>query len=142
MTSDVKTKQGVGASLLRKEDDRYMRGRGQYVADVKLPGMKDVAFLRSPLAHARINNIVVPEHLKDRTYCWDDMDGVKAIRATTSLPGFKASEQPPLATGKVRQVGELVAMCIGGTTRGRRYDGCPTIRIRSRPRRMGQQHIP
>lgn len=113
MTSDVKTKQGVGASLLRKEDDRYMRGRGQYVADVKLPGMKDVAFLRSPLAHARINNIVVPEHLKDRTYCWDDMDGVKAIRATTSLPGFKASEQPPLATGKVRQVGELVAMCIG-----------------------------
>ena len=35
--------QGVGKSVLRKEDDRYLRGRGQFVADIKLPGMKDVA---------------------------------------------------------------------------------------------------
>ncbi len=52
---------GVGARVPRKEDDRYLRGRGQYVADIKLAGMKDVAFLRSPLAHARIRDIHIPE---------------------------------------------------------------------------------
>ena len=53
--------QGVGARLLRKEDDRFMRGRGQYVADIRLAGLQDVAFVRSPLAHARIRAIRVPE---------------------------------------------------------------------------------
>ena len=42
------TEQGVGARLLRKEDDRLMRGRGQFVADLRFAGMKDVAFVRSP----------------------------------------------------------------------------------------------
>ena len=46
--------QGVGARLPRKEDDRLMRGRGQFVADIRLAGLQDVAFVRSPLAHARI----------------------------------------------------------------------------------------
>ena len=41
--------------------------------------------------------------------------GVKPIRAVSGLPGFKISEQPVLATGKVRQVGELVAMCVAPT---------------------------
>ena len=48
------TGQGVGARLPRKEDDRLMRGRGQYVADIRLSGLQDVAFVRSPLAHARM----------------------------------------------------------------------------------------
>ena len=55
------TKQGVGASLPRREDDRFLRGRGQYVADIRLAGMKDVAFVRSPLAHANVGEIRVPE---------------------------------------------------------------------------------
>ena len=46
--------QGVGASVKRKEDDRFLRGRGQYVGDIRLAGMKDVAFVRSPLAHAKL----------------------------------------------------------------------------------------
>ncbi|MEL4402952.1 hypothetical protein AAEJ42_22200, partial [Shewanella algae] len=41
--------------------------------------------------------------------------GVKAIRADTSLPGFKSSVQPALATGKVRYVGELIALCAAAT---------------------------
>ena len=53
--------EGVGARLPRKEDDRLMRGRGQYVGDLRLPGLQDVAFVRSPLAHARIRAIHVPE---------------------------------------------------------------------------------
>ncbi|WP_183395685.1 xanthine dehydrogenase family protein molybdopterin-binding subunit [Hansschlegelia beijingensis] len=92
-----------------------MRGRGQYVADVRLPGMQDVAFVRSPLAHARIRGISVPPELRDRVFIASDLDGVKPIRAVSGLAGFKPSEQPPLARDKVRQVGELVAMCVAPT---------------------------
>lgn len=115
MKSHDKSGKGVGARLPRKEDDRYMRGRGEFVADIRLAGMKDVAFLRSPLAHAKLNCVSIPEHLRGRVFTHDDMSGVRAIRAETGLPGFKASEQPVLATGKVRHVGELVAMCLGAT---------------------------
>ena len=109
------TEQGVGARLLRKEDDRLMRGRGEFVADIRLAGMRDVAFVRSPLAHARIRGISIPPQYKDSVFTAADLDGVKPIRAVSGLPGFKISEQPVLATDKVRQVGELVAMCVGRT---------------------------
>jgi aerobic carbon-monoxide dehydrogenase large subunit len=112
---DSKTPQGVGARLPRKQDERLMRGLGQYVGDIRLPGMQDVAFVRSPLAHARIRGIDIPEAVRDRVFTAADLDGVKAIRAVSGLPGFKVSEQPPLATGKVRHVGELVAMCVAPT---------------------------
>ncbi|MFG1235996.1 xanthine dehydrogenase family protein molybdopterin-binding subunit [Xanthobacter autotrophicus DSM 597] len=113
--SEPGTKEGVGARLPRKEDDRLMRGRGQFIADIRLAGMQDVAFVRSPLAHARIRAIHVPEDLKGRVFTAADLDGVKPIRAVSGLPGFKVSEQPVLATGKVRQVGELIAMCVADT---------------------------
>lgn len=103
---------GVGARVPRREDDRYMRGRGQYIGDIKLAGMKDVAFLRSPVAHGRIRAINVPDEYRSRVTIAADMEGVKAIRAVTALPGFKVSEQPALASGKVRYVGELIAMCL------------------------------
>jgi carbon-monoxide dehydrogenase large subunit len=51
---------GIGASALRKEDDRFLRGRGQYVGDVRLAGMRDVAFVRSPTAHARLTHVHIP----------------------------------------------------------------------------------
>ena len=49
--------QGLGASRLRKEDARFIRGRGTYVDDIKLPGMLFGAMVRSPYAHARIKSI-------------------------------------------------------------------------------------
>jgi carbon-monoxide dehydrogenase large subunit len=107
--------QGVGARLPRKEDDRFLRGRGQYVADIRLAGLQDVAFVRSPLAHARIKAIHVPERFADAVFTASDLAGIKPIRAVSGLPGFKISEQPVLATGKVRHVGELVAMCVAPT---------------------------
>ena len=106
------TWQGVGARILRKEDDRLMRGRGAFVADLRFAGMKDVAFVRSPLAHGRIRAIAVPEAFKDAVFTAADLDGVKPIRAASGLRGFKVSDQPSLATDKVRYVGELVAMCV------------------------------
>jgi carbon-monoxide dehydrogenase large subunit len=107
--------QGIGARLIRKEDDRFLRGRGQYVADIRLAGLQDIAFVRSPLAHARITAIGVPERYRDAVFTAADLIGVKPIRAVSGLPGFKISEQPVLATGKVRHVGELVAMCVAPT---------------------------
>ena len=110
------TKQGVGASLPRREDDRFLRGRGQYVADIRLPGLKDVAFVRSPLAHARVGEIRVPEPYRGKVFTAADIrDSVKPIVAVSALPGFKRSEQPVLAFEKVRQVGEMLAMCVGDT---------------------------
>lgn len=105
-------KQGVGVSMLRKEDDRLLRGRGQFVGDVRLQGMKDVAFVRSPVAHARVKGVHVPDELRDCVVTAADLEGVKPIRAVSGLAGFKPSDQPVLAHDKVRQVGELLAMCV------------------------------
>ncbi len=49
--------QGMGTSRLRKEDARFIRGKGTYVDDIKLPGMLFGAIVRSPYAHARIKSI-------------------------------------------------------------------------------------
>src|SRR6185503_15767794 len=109
------SEQGIGASMLRKEDDRLLRGRGQFVADLRLAGMRDVAFVRSPAAHANIRDIVVPSTAHGAVFTAKDLVGVKPIRAVSALSGFKISEQPALASGKVRHVGELVAMCVAST---------------------------
>ena len=111
----AKKEQGVGARLRRKEDDRLLRGRGQFVADLHFAGMKDVAFVRSPVAHARVRDIRIPGAHKNKVFTLADLAGVKPIRAVSGLRGFKPSEQPPLAADKVRHVGELVAMCVAPT---------------------------
>ncbi len=102
---------GVGARLPRKEDKRFLKGQGEYVANIRINGMLDVAFVRSPMAHARIKGI----RKLPGVFTAEDLKGVLPIRANSSLKGFKSSDQPILATGKVRQVGELVAMCVAPT---------------------------
>lgn len=103
---------GIGASALRKEDDRFLRGRGQYVADFRLAGMREVAFVRSPVAHARLREVVVPEQFRNAVYTAKDLAGVKPIVSAPTLKGFKSSSEPILAVDKLRFVGEMVAMCV------------------------------
>ncbi|MBU2089165.1 MAG: xanthine dehydrogenase family protein molybdopterin-binding subunit [Alphaproteobacteria bacterium] len=103
---------GVGARLLRREDDRYLRGRGRFIADMRLPGMLEMAFVRSPLAHARIRGVTKPAEGGASVFTIDDLTGVKGISANSGLPGFRSSTQPVLAQGKVRHVGEPVAACL------------------------------
>ena len=105
------TDKGVGARLPRKEDARFLRGQGEYVANLRLSGMLDVAFVRSPMAHARIKGITKLPGV----FTAEDLAGVEPIRAHTTLKGFKKSEQYVLAKDKVRQVGELIAMCVAPT---------------------------
>ncbi len=109
------TKTGIGASVARKEDSRFLHGRGQFVGDIKLAGMLDAAFVRSPVAHGRIVSIDVPEQFHGSVFMAKDLTGLKTIRANSGLKGFKLSEQPTLASDKVRLVGELLAVCVGGS---------------------------
>ena len=109
------TGKGVGARLPRKEDQRFLQGRGEYVGNIRVAGMLDVAFVRSPMAHARILGIRKPAGHEAMVFAAADLVGVEPIRAVCGLKGFKASEQPVLASGKVRHVGELVAMCVAAT---------------------------
>ena len=107
--------QGVGASVLRKEDDRFLRGRGQYVADFRFPNSREVAFVRSTVAHGRIRKIHIPDEHRNAVFTASDLADVKPIRAATALSGFKHSSEPILALDKVRYVGELVAICVAGS---------------------------
>ena len=106
---------GVGASVTRKEDDRFLRGRGQYVGDFRIAGMREVAFVRSPIAHARLKRINIPSQFRDAVYTANDLTNVNPIVSAPPLKGFKRSSEYVLATDKVRYVGEIVAMCIADT---------------------------
>ena len=105
-------KGGIGKRLLRKEDDRFLHGRGKYVSDIALPGMLHAAFLRSPHAHARIKSTHKPPGHELRVFFAADLEGVKPIRSSPNFPGFKGADFPVLAVGKVRYAGEAVAMAV------------------------------
>jgi carbon-monoxide dehydrogenase large subunit len=109
---------GIGASVLRKEDDRFLRGRGQYVGDVRMAGTREVAFVRSPVAHARLASIRIPEEFRHCVFTARHLTGVKPIISAPPLKGFKSSVEPVLATDKVRYVGEMIAMCVAATRAG------------------------
>ena len=49
--------EGIGASVVRKEDRRFITGKGRYVDDIKLMGMTHAQFIRSPHAHAKVKSI-------------------------------------------------------------------------------------
>ena len=115
MAEHGKPGQGIGARVLRKEDSRHLHGRGQYVSDMVLPGQREVAFLRSPIAHGRIRGIAKPAGSEGRVFVREDLVGAKDIVAVSTLPSYRISAQPPLAHGKVRFVGEPVVMCVAKT---------------------------
>lgn len=111
----VNAAKGVGARLPRKEDERFLRGKGQYVANLRLVDMLEVAFVRSQVAHARVTGVRKPAGHEDAVFTMADLDGVRPIVANSGLAGFRASAQFPLAQDKVRHVGEAIAMCVAAT---------------------------
>jgi aerobic carbon-monoxide dehydrogenase large subunit len=117
----------VGRSAPRREDGRLLLGRGRFVADLQLPGMLHVAFARSARAHARIRGVRTERALA--------MPGVVAILTGADLApqlapiagmqqrppkawrkavehDLEIPDQPILATGKVRHVGEAIAVVV------------------------------
>jgi carbon-monoxide dehydrogenase large subunit len=101
--------QGIGARVLRKEDARHLLGKGNFVADISMPGLCEVAFLRSPVAHATIGHINIPEQHASSIFTRPMLDALD-ITADSTLPTYQPSAQPPLAHQKVRFVGEPVVM--------------------------------
>ncbi len=106
---------GVGASMLRKEDARHLRGRGQFVSDVRIPGTAEVVFVRSPHAHARIRSISAPPNVRKQIFTAADLPRMQPIRIVSHAAGAKSPAWPPLATDKVRYVGEAIAACVAPT---------------------------
>ncbi|MEV6491009.1 aerobic carbon-monoxide dehydrogenase large subunit, partial [Actinoplanes sp. NPDC051633] len=98
--------------MLRKEDPRFVRGRGRFVDDVQLPGMLHLAILRSPFAHARIVSI--------DTTAASAAPGVRAVVTGAALadqnlawmPTLSGDVQAVLATDKVRFQGQEVAFVV------------------------------
>jgi carbon-monoxide dehydrogenase large subunit len=118
--------EGIGASVRRKEDLRFLSGRGQYTDDINRPGQTHAYMLRSPHAHAAIRSIDLAQARA--------MPGVLAIftgadLAAENIGGIPCGWQihnkdgspmaepmhPALAIGKVRHVGDQVAVVIAET---------------------------
>jgi carbon-monoxide dehydrogenase large subunit len=124
----------TGASIKRSEDPRILTGAGRYVDDIKLPGMLHAAFVRSPLAHARVLSVDVsaaralpgvvaaftgPE-LEAMT-----VPGPDAVMAMMSGEG-PTPEFTLLATDKVRFVGDPVVVVVA-ESRYLAEDGCELV---------------
>ena len=105
----------VGARVARREDPRLLTGQGSYVDDHRPARMLYAAFLRSPHAHARIRRLDVSAALElpgvAAVLTGEDIARAsKPVRAASKTPNVKTTSYPPLALGKVRHVGEAVAM--------------------------------
>ena len=114
----------IGQEVKRVEDHALITGRGQYVDDLRLPGLLHLALVRSPYGHAKINRVDVSAAA--------NADGVVSVftgadlaEQLGSLPagwlldeettGMKAPEHPPLAIEKVRYVGDAVAAVVANS---------------------------
>jgi carbon-monoxide dehydrogenase large subunit len=108
----------VGARIRRKEDPRFITGRGQYTDDVKVQGTLHVAFVRSPHAHARIRGVDLAAARTQpgvvAVYTGKDLadGGVNGIPVGWLLPGLTPSNHHAIAVEKVHYVGEAVAVIV------------------------------
>src|SRR6185436_11872799 len=108
----------IGTPMERREDLRFLRGRGEYVDDLTVDGLLHAAILRSQVAHGRIVSLDVAAAKKrpgvHAVITANDMPGGPPIipMRLQPLPEFKPYEQPVLAHDKVRYVGEPVAVVL------------------------------
>ena len=130
---------GVGAAVRRKEDLRFITGRGQYVDDINRPGQAHAWFLRSPHAHAAIKTIDtsaaagmpgVLAILTGEDLAQDSVGGLICGWMVHSKDGspMNAGAHPALAQGKVRYVGDHVAVVIAETL-GEARDAAEKINV-------------
>ena len=115
--------EGIGASVVRKEDKRFITGKGRYVDDIKLVGMTHAHFVRSPHAHARVKGIDISAAeampgviavLTGRQLVDDKIGNLICGWAITSKDGspMKMGAWPAMAPEIVRFVGQAVAVVI------------------------------
>ncbi|MCC7369243.1 MAG: xanthine dehydrogenase family protein molybdopterin-binding subunit [Chloroflexi bacterium] len=124
MATSIKTPRMLGQPIKRREDPRLITGAGQYLDDLSFPGMLHMVAVRSPYGHARVNGIDASEALK--------LPGVVAVLTARDIEGATTGPMPyefgwqpfedvndfargPLATDKVRYVGDPVAVVVAET---------------------------
>ncbi|MGH7388433.1 MAG: xanthine dehydrogenase family protein molybdopterin-binding subunit [Candidatus Rokuibacteriota bacterium] len=131
-----------GRSIKRREDPRFITGRGQYVDDLKLPGMTYAAFVRSPHSHARIRGIDVgPARAHPgvvAVFTGKDMTGVNSLpcgwdlRKAKNIPGVVQDlamvPHMPLTGDVARHVGDPVAVVIADS-QGAAVDAAEKVRV-------------
>jgi carbon-monoxide dehydrogenase large subunit len=123
---------GIGHSVKRKEDPRFLRGRGNYIDDIKLPGMVYMDIVRSPYAHARIKNIDASAALK--------IPGVAAVVTGKDLeaaglawmPTLMSDTQMVLPTDHVVYQSQEVAVVVAAT-RYAAADGVAAVEVEYEP---------
>lgn len=108
-----------GSGIKRREDPRLVTGKATYTDDVKLPGLLYAAVLRSTYAHARLKNVDVVKAKKAlgvvAVYTGADVkDKLNTVPCAWNVPNcdLKVPPHPPLATEKVRYVGDGIAMVV------------------------------
>jgi aerobic carbon-monoxide dehydrogenase large subunit len=133
MSTDAKPRHAIGHAIKRKEDPRFVQGKGRYVDDVTLPGMLYLSLVRSPYPHAEIKRIDISDALK--------IPGVKAVITGADLeaaglgwlPTFHGfDKQMVLAIGKVLfQYQEVAA--VFAETRAAAADGAEAVQVEYEP---------
>jgi aerobic carbon-monoxide dehydrogenase large subunit len=102
----------IGASMLRKEDARHLHGRGMFIADIAMPGVQDIAFVRSQMASALVRRVTKPSDGAARVFTLTDIGPINVLEAGPELAAHRHSPYPPLADGRVRFVGQPIAACV------------------------------
>ena len=134
--AEILAERYTGASIKRSEDPRILTGAGRYVDDIKLPGMLHAAFVRSPLAHARVLSVDVSaaRELPGVVAAFNGAEmeamtvpGPDALMALMSWAG-PTPQFSLLATDKVRFVGDPVAIVIA-ESRYLAEDGCELVDV-------------
>ncbi len=115
MSVEVRPHGGIGESIKRKEDARFLRGRGSYLDDITLPGMLHMAILRSPYAHARLGAIDSSRAAAAPGVVAVVTGQLMAQHNLAWMPTLSGDTQAVLATDKVRFQGQEVAAVIAET---------------------------
>ena len=116
-TKTASKEKWVGKAMKRKEDPRLIQGLAHYVDDIPLRGMLHAAVVRSPYAHARLgkigSNAAASAPGVVAVLTGEDVRGrLGSVPVAADLPDLKVPPHPPLADGKVRYVGEPVAVVV------------------------------
>src|SRR2546430_16868448 len=125
MTAEQAHEQGgyIGKALRRREDVRFVQGKGRYVDDISLPGVAWCAFVRSPHAHARIRSlstkaaamrpgVLLTLTAEDWAKAGHGELTVVHPMAFTDGRSMNAAPRPAFARGKVHHVGDIVAAAV------------------------------
>jgi carbon-monoxide dehydrogenase large subunit len=110
----------IGQSLRRREDFKFITGKGRYTDDLKVPGMLHLAILRSPHAHAVINRVDLTAAKAAPgvrlVLSGADLAGkIGSIVPNWIIPGTKVPDRPVIAIDRVRFVGECVGLVVAET---------------------------